>query len=113
MTQRKVGPAFSPRTVTVIGGIRGLEPEYTRILKDNNLIPRIYNRDTTALVEKVEQTDFIILFIATVSHRMAKKVRKAASGHAIPLVAVKPSSLSALKKSMGAILPSAPSPHRR
>jgi hypothetical protein len=87
-------------TVAVIGGILGLEPQYKRILEENNYLPRIYNRDSARLSGKVEGTDTIILFTGTVSHKMAEKVRRVAHMRDIPLVAVPRSSLSALKQSI-------------
>jgi hypothetical protein len=88
------------KTVAVIGGILGLEPQYKRILEENNCLPRIYNQDSARLSGKVERTDTIILFTGTVSHKMAEKVRKVAHLRDIPLVTVRRSSLSALKQSV-------------
>jgi len=88
------------RNVAVVGGILSLEPQYRRILKENNFVPRIYNRNKSNLRVKVAGTDVIFLFIATVSHKMAQEIRKAANGFDIPLVTVSPSSVSALKRSI-------------
>jgi hypothetical protein len=92
------------RNVAVVGGIMGLEPEYTRILKENNLVPRVYNQGRVGLKEKVEGTDLIILFAGTVSHKMAQIVRKVAGVRQIPIVTVRPSSISALKRSIDKVL---------
>jgi hypothetical protein len=88
------------KTVAVIGGILGLEPQYRRILEENNYLPRIYNQDSARLSGRVEMTDTIILFTGTVSHKMAEKVRKVAHLRDIPLVTVRRSSVSALKRSI-------------
>jgi hypothetical protein len=92
-------PTFQ-KTVVVIGGILRLEPQYRRVLKENNFIPRIYNRDSPGLKGKVEGTDFIILFTGTVSHKLARKVRKVASVCKIPLIEARPSSLSSLRRTI-------------
>ena len=93
------------RTVAVVGGITGLEPEYRRILEENNLLPKIYNQDSARLVGRIKGTDAIILFTGTVSHKMAEKIRRAARAGEIPLINVQPSSISALRKSVGAFPP--------
>ncbi len=92
------------RNVAVVGGILGLEPEYRRILEENNLMPRMYNQGRAGLKEKVEGTDMIILFAGTVSHKMAQIVRKVAGTREIPVVTVRPSSVSALKRFVGKVL---------
>jgi hypothetical protein len=96
---------FAPtrKTVAVVGGIMGLEPQYRRVLEEGNFNFRIYNRFNPDLKRKAEGTDFIILFIATVSHSMAIKARKMADVCGIPLVAVRPSSVSALRRSISAL----------
>jgi len=88
------------RNVAVIGGILSLEPEYRRVLEENNLFPRIYNQDSARLIGRIKGTDAIILFTGTVSHKMAEKIRRAARSGEIPLVNVPRSSVSALKRSM-------------
>jgi hypothetical protein len=93
------------RTIAVVGGITGLEPEYKRILEENNLLPKIYNQDSARLVGRIKGTDAIILFTGTVSHKMAEKIRRAAKVGEIPLINVQPSSISALRKSVGAFPP--------
>lgn len=89
------------RTIAVVGGIVGLEPQYRRVLEENDFFPRIYNRDSAGLAEKIKRINGIILFTGTVSHKMAEKIRKMATLRAIPLITVRPSSISALKKSVG------------
>jgi len=89
------------RTVAVVGGILSLEPEYRRILEESNFLARIYNQDSARLVGRIKGTDAIILFTGTVSHKMAEKIRRAARSSEIPLINVQPSSISALKRSMG------------
>jgi len=91
------------KTVAVVGGIIGLEPQYRRVLEEGNFNSRIYNRDNPGIKRKVEGTDFIILFITTVSHSMAAKARKMANAYGIPLVTVRPSSVSALRRSISAL----------
>jgi hypothetical protein len=88
------------KTVAVIGGILGLEPQYKRILEENNYLPRIFNHDSARLSGKIERTDTIVLFTGTVSHKMAEKVRRVAHLREIPLVTIRRSSISALKQSI-------------
>ncbi len=88
------------RSVAVVGGIMRLEPQYKRILEENNFLPKICNQDVTGLCGKVEGADFIILFMSTVSHGMAIKAKKTAVSYGIPLVTVPRSSISALRKSI-------------
>jgi hypothetical protein len=95
------------RTIAVVGGILGLESQYRRILEENKFFPKIYNRDSAGLVGKIKGTDAIILFTGTVSHKMADKIRKVATLREIPLITVQPSSISALKKTVGSF-PSPP-----
>jgi hypothetical protein len=103
MRQAEVKSFPAQRTVAVIGGITGLEPQYRRVLEERNFYSRIYNQNNNGLKGTAEGTDFIILFTATVSHSMALRARKIAHSSGIPLVTVKPSSVSALKKSLSAL----------
>jgi len=98
--QNKNGKMRVNRNVAVVGGILGLESRYRRILAESNFIPRIYNKGSARLKEKVEGMDIIILFTGTVSHKMAEMVRKVAGAREIPVLNVIPSSLSALRKSI-------------
>ncbi len=93
----------SQKSVAVVGGIMALQPQYRRVLEENNLCPKIYNQDSTGIRRKVEGADVIILFAGTVSHRMAIKARKTANSFGIPLVTVTRSSISALKKSISSL----------
>lgn len=96
---KQTGPGRSGiRNVTVVGGILTLEPQYRVILEDNKLFPRIYNRDSAGLLGRIITADLIILFTGTVSHKMAEKVRKAAELRRIPLVTIRRSSVSALRR---------------
>ncbi|MGD0231817.1 MAG: DUF2325 domain-containing protein [Syntrophorhabdales bacterium] len=91
------------RTVAVVGGIMALEPQYRRVLEEGNFNFRIYNQYNPNLKRKAEATDLIILFTATVSHSMATQARKMANACGIPLIAVRPSSVSALRKSISTL----------
>jgi hypothetical protein len=88
------------KTVAVVGGITTLQPQYHRILEENNLDPKICNHDGPGVWGKVEGSDMIILFAGTVSHVMAIKARKTAASYGIPLLTLTRSSVSALKKSL-------------
>jgi hypothetical protein len=91
----------SRRTVAVVGGIMALEPQYRRVLEESNFFPKIYNQDSARLVGKIKRTHAIILFTGTVSHKMAEKIKRMAALREIPLFTVQPSSISALRRSMG------------
>jgi hypothetical protein len=77
-----------------------LEPQYKKILKENNFLPKICNQNVNGFWGKVEGVDFIILFAGTASHGMAIRARKTAAACGIPLVTLPRSSISALKRSM-------------
>ncbi len=93
------------RTAAVVGGILALEPLYRRILEENDIAARIYNRGTAGLKKRIEGIDLIILFPGTVSHKIAQVTRKVAEVRDVPLVTVFPSSLSALRRSIIRIFP--------
>jgi hypothetical protein len=95
------GHGATRKTIAIVGGILGLEPGYRRILEENNFLPKIFNQDSAGLVDRIKSTDAIILFTATVSHKMAEKIRKIANLRAIPLINVQRSSISALRRSVG------------
>ena len=95
--RREGGEERSRKSVAVVGGILGLEPEYRRILEQRDLLPRIYNRDSASLIDRIKSTDAIILFTGTVSHKMAEKIRRAAKVGGIPLINLQRSSISALR----------------
>lgn len=88
------------RTTAIIGGIHRLEPQYRQVVTENDFIPRIFNQHCIGLKERVEQTDVIILFIGTVSHKVARQVRKLANLRAIPLITIRRSSVTALKRAV-------------
>lgn len=85
------------QNVAVVGGILGLVPQYRRILEECHFNSRIYNRVGSNLSARVASTDLIILFAGTVSHKMAKEVRKSTIANDVPLVTIIPSSLNALR----------------
>jgi len=91
------------KSVAVVGGIMTLQPQYRRVLEERNLDPRIYNRDTALIWGGLKGADAIILFSGTVSHKMAIKARKAAMSRGIPLITVRRSSVSALKRSISGV----------
>ena len=91
------------KSVAVVGGIMTLQPQYRRVLEERNLDPRIFNRDTAGIWGGLEGADVIILFSGTVSHGMAIKARKTAISCGIPLITVRRSSVSALKKSISGL----------
>ena len=92
-----------PKSVVVVGGIMGLQPQYRRILEENNLDPRIFNQCSAQIWGGLKGADAIILFSGTASHKMAIKARKAALSRGIPLVTVSRSSVSALKRSLSGL----------
>lgn len=88
------------KTVAIVGGIMTLQSRYRRLLRENNFDPCVFNQDGTRAWGKVGGADVIVLFSGTVSHTMATKARKAAASGNIPLVTVRRSSVSALKRSI-------------
>jgi len=91
------------KSVAVIGGIMALQPQYRRILEESNLHPRIFNQCNLGISGGLKGADAIILFSGTVSHKMAIKARKAAVSCGIPLITVRRSSVSALKRSLSGL----------
>lgn len=101
------------RNVTVVGGILGLESRYRDILEEGNFKPRIYNKAGMSIGERVAAADLIILFAGTVSHKMAREVRRSAIAHDVPLVTIVPSSLTALKNFISCPHPGRKANHNR
>jgi len=91
------------KNVAVVGGIMALQPQYRRILEESNLDPRIFNQCSAGIWGGLKGADAIILFSGTVSHKMAIKARKAALSCGIPLITVRRSSVSALKRSLSGL----------
>jgi len=80
-----------------------LQPQYRRVLEERNLDPRIFNQCSAQIWGGLKGADAIILFSGTVSHKMAIKARKVASSRGIPLITVRRSSVSALKRSISGL----------
>jgi hypothetical protein len=91
------------KSVVVVGGIMALQPQYRRVLEEHDLDPRIFNRDTAGIWGRLKGADAIILFSGTISHKMAIKARKTALSFGIPLITVRRSSVSALKRSISGL----------
>lgn len=91
------------KSVAVVGGITTLQPQYRRVLEERDLDLRIFSQDTPLIWAGLEGVDMIILFSGTVSHGMAIKARKTALSCGIPLITVRRSSVSALRKSISGL----------
>ncbi len=103
MSEEIRGATSGRKSAAVVGGITTLEAEYKRVLHESRYEAKVYNRVKGRLGARIQSADVIILFTATVSHKMAYEIRKAAKMRGITLRTVRPSSVSALRKAMSAM----------
>lgn len=85
-------------SVVIIGGNERMEYKYKEICKKYNCKSKVYTKMASGLKEQIGRPDIIILFTATVSHKMVKCAVSEAEKYNVQVERCHSSSSSALTK---------------
>lgn len=87
-------------SVVIIGGNEGMTARYESICKEHGCKAKVFPKESGSLKKKMGNPDLLILFISTVSHKMAISVTQEAKKNGIPIARVHTSSASALRATL-------------
>lgn len=87
-------------SVVIIGGNERMEHQYKQICKKYKYKAKVFTRMSGNLKTQIGQPDLIILFTATVAHKMIHCALKEAEKYNIPVERAHSSSASALEALM-------------
>ena len=84
-------------SVVIVGGNERMEAQYESICREHGCKAKIFTKENGSLRKKLGTPDLLILFISTVSHKMALSVTQEAQRGSIPIARVHTSSATALR----------------
>ena len=84
-------------SVVIVGGNERMEAQYESICREHGCKAKIFTKENGSMRKKLGTPDLLILFISTVSHKMALSVTQEARRGSIPVARVHTSSASALR----------------
>ncbi|MFR5782249.1 MAG: DUF2325 domain-containing protein [Oscillospiraceae bacterium] len=84
-------------SVVIVGGNECMAGQYESICREHGCKAKVYTKQSGSLKKKVGTPDLLILFISTVSHKMALSVIQEARRNSVPVARVHTSSSTALR----------------
>ena len=87
-------------SVVIVGGNERMEAQYESICREHGCKAKVFTKENGSLRKKVGTPDLLILFISTVSHKMALSVIQEAKKNRVPVARVMTSSGSALRAAL-------------
>lgn len=85
-------------SVVIVGGHERMVYKYEHICKNHGCKAKVFVKESGAMKNKIGCPDLLILFINTVSHKMAVGALEEAKRNRIPIARVQSSSATALTK---------------
>ncbi|MCL2236529.1 MAG: DUF2325 domain-containing protein [Defluviitaleaceae bacterium] len=86
--------------VVIVGGNERMTCRYKDICKNHGCVAKVFTKEKGMLRKKIGCPDFMVLFVGTVSHKMAISAVEEAKAKEIPIVRVHSSSVSALNQAL-------------
>lgn len=87
-------------SVVIVGGNECMAGQYESICREHGCKAKVFTKENGSLRKKVGTPDLLILFISTVSHKMALSVIQEAKKNRGPVARVMTSSGSALRAAL-------------
>ena len=84
-------------SVVIVGGNECMAGKYESICREHGCKAKVFTKENGSLKKKVGTPDLLILFISTVSHKMALSVIAEAKKNDVPVARVLTSSGTALR----------------
>ena len=89
-------------SVVIVGGNERMACQYETICKCYGCRARVFTKENGSLRKKIGRPDLLILFTATVSHKMVISASQEAKRNRVPIAHVPTSSASALQAVLAA-----------
>ncbi len=89
--------------IAIAGGVKGSERNYKELIKKYGFKSKVFNTKVNNFNKKIQNSDAIIVFTKTVSHKMSLECNKICKKKNICLKHVHSSSLSQLEKTLAEI----------
>ena len=89
--------------ISVIGGIKRLEPQYLKEAKRMGVKIKIFNTEASALDTKIPGSDAVVIFTGKVSHNAKQAAQKTARLHNIPVFMSHACGVCALRECIGCV----------
>ena len=86
--------------VVIVGGNERMACRYRDICKNHGCEAKVFTKEKGMLRKKIGCPDFMVMFVDTVSHKMAISAVEEAKSKDIPVLRVHSSSGSALKQAL-------------
>lgn len=87
-------------SIVIIGGNERMEREYKSICKDFGFKSKVFTTMSSKVSKSIGNPDAIVIFTATVSHKMSKKAEEEAKKKNIPIHRIHSSGKVALMQCM-------------
>ena len=87
-------------SVVIVGGNECMAGQYESICREHGCKAKVYTKQSGSLKKKVGTPDLLILFISTVSHKMAHSVIQEARRNSVPVAREHTSSSTALRSAL-------------
>lgn len=87
-------------SVVIVGGNECMAGKYESICREHGCKAKVFTKENGSLKKKLGTPDLLILFISTVSHKMALSVIAEAKKNDVPVARVLTSSGTALRAAL-------------
>ena len=87
-------------SVVIVGGNECMAGQYESICREHGYRVKVFTKESGSMKKKVGTPDLLILFVSTVSHKMALSVIQEAKKNRVPVARLMTSSGSALRAAL-------------
>lgn len=87
-------------SVVIVGGNECMAGQYESICREHGYRAKVFTKESGSMKKKVGTQDLLILFVSTVSHKMALSVIQEAKKNRVPVARLMTSSGSALRAAL-------------
>ena len=87
-------------SVVIVGGNECMAGQYESICREHGYRAKVYTKESGSMKKKVGTPVLLILFVSTVSHKMALSVIQEAKKNRVPVARLMTSSGSALRAAL-------------
>ena len=87
-------------SVVIVGGNECIAGQYESICREHGYRAKVFTKESGSMKKKVGTPDLLILFVSTVSHKMALSVIQEAKKNRVPVARLMTSSGSALRAAL-------------
>ena len=85
-------------SIVIVGGNERMEDQYKSVCKKHGYKAKVFTKERSGLKKKIGSPDLMVLFTATVSHKMMISASQEAKKNNVPIAHVHSSSVSELNR---------------